>query len=67
MERGARQPLLGNRIDTTSLPFSFNLLTIELHESVEVMPRIKDLWLHVADVSFHHRVKFFLPWEKCVV
>ncbi len=46
-----------NRIDTTSLPFSFDLLTIKLHESVEVL---RDLWLLVADVSPHHKVKFFL-------
>jgi hypothetical protein len=59
MEQRAKQPLLGNRIDTTSLPFSFNLLTIELHESVEVVPRIRDLWLHAANVSPHHIIKFF--------
>jgi hypothetical protein len=59
MEQGARQPLPDNRIDITSLPFSFDLLTLELHESVEVVLRIRDLWLHVADVSPHHKIKFF--------
>jgi len=59
MEQGVGQPLPGNRINITSLPFSFNPLTIELHENVEIVPRIGDLWLPMAIVSPHHKVRFF--------
>jgi hypothetical protein len=59
MEQGVGQPLLGNRANTTSLPFSFDPLTIELHENVEIVPRIGDLWLPMAIVSPHHKVRFF--------
>jgi hypothetical protein len=59
MEQGVGQPLPGNRINITSLPFSFNPLTIELHENVEIVPRIGDLWLLMAILSPHHKVRFF--------
>jgi hypothetical protein len=36
-------------------------LTIELHESVEVVSRVGDLWLLMASASPHHRVRFFFP------
>jgi hypothetical protein len=49
------------KIDIISLLFSFDPLTIELHESVEVVSRIGDLWLPMASASPHHRVRFFLP------
>jgi hypothetical protein len=61
MDQRTRQPLLGTRIDITFLPFSFNPLTIELHENVEIMPRVRDLRLPMAFVSPHHKVKFFFP------
>jgi hypothetical protein len=60
MEHGVGQPLSCNRINITSLPFSFDPLIIELHENVEVVPRIGgDLWLPMAIVSPHHKVGFF--------
>jgi hypothetical protein len=66
MEQGAGQSLLSNRTNTTYLPFSFDPLTIELHESVEIMPRGGDLWLFVDAMSPHHIIIFF-PWDRCVV
>jgi hypothetical protein len=40
---------------------SFNALTIEFHENVEIVSRVRDLWLLVASVSPHHIVRVFFP------
>lgn len=53
--------LLDIRTDIISPPSSFNLLSIELHEQVEAIPRVGDLWVPVATMFPHHQVRFFLP------
>jgi len=37
----------------------FDPLSIELHENVEVIPKIRYLWLLVAVLSPHHQVRVF--------
>jgi hypothetical protein len=61
MEQGVGQLLIDIRTDIISPPSSFNLLSIELHEQVEAIPRVGDLWILVATMSLHHQVRFFLP------
>ncbi len=53
--------MANTKIDITSLQFSCNPLTIELHENVEVVLRVGDLWLPMVAVSPHHKVRFFFP------
>jgi hypothetical protein len=61
MEQGVGQLLIDIRTDIISPPSSFNLLSIELHEQVEAIPRVGDLWILVATMSPHHQLRFFLP------
>ncbi len=46
--------LLDIRTYIISQPSSFDLLSIELHEQVEAIPRVGDLWVPVATMFLHH-------------
>lgn len=35
-------------------------MSIELHEQVEAISKVGDLWVPVTATSLHHRIKFFL-------
>ncbi len=46
------QLLAGTKTYITSLQFSCNPLAIELHENVEAIPRVRDLWLPMQTFDY---------------
>lgn len=36
-------------------------MSIELHEQVEAVPKVGDLWVHAIVAFLHHQIRFFLP------
>jgi hypothetical protein len=61
MEWEVRQPFHAINIDTISPQFLFNPLSIELHEEVDWVPKVGDLWILVFIVCPHHLIRLFLP------
>jgi len=46
---------------TIFLPYLLNSIIIELHEKVNIVPRVGDLCVPIATISPHHKVWLFFP------
>jgi hypothetical protein len=60
MEQEVGPQLTDTIIDTTSPLSLSNLLTIEVFEGANSIPRVGDLWILIITSSPFHRVRFFI-------
>jgi len=51
--------MLNNTPNVFPMLHLFNLLVIELHEKSETIFTIGDLWIPIALISPHHKIRFF--------
>jgi hypothetical protein len=51
--------LLPTNIPKKILSFLLNPMNIESQKKNEVVPKVRDSWIHVIVISPHHKMRFF--------